>query len=245
MLANLYHLLLTQPLLNLLVALYALLWDDMGLAIIAITTIIRLILYPSFKHQLESQKKLSALQPQIQQVRERFANDREQQSRALMELYRQQKVNPFSSCLPLIVQLIILIALYRVFLTGLNGQALQDLYSFVPNPGSLNPISLGFLNLSERNFFLALVTGLTQYWQSKMMVAGMPKTKSPGTAKLDMSALMSKQMLYFFPVITVVIGAQLPAGLALYWLITTLFSIVQQYFIMKDKQKTEPEKATI
>lgn len=235
-LSYLYNLLLSQPLLNALVVLYNFLGHDIGLAIIALTLIIRLLLYPSFKHQLQSQKKLADIQPKMKEIKERFKNDREQQNRALMELYKGNKINPFSSCLPTIIQLFILIALYRVFLIGLNGQTLNDLYPFVKSPGTISNISFGFFNLSQPNLYLALITGAAQFIQSKMLTAFQPKKAAAGD-KEDMSMIMSKQMMYILPVFTVIIGMRLPAGLAVYWLITTLFSIAQQYAIMRSKPK--------
>jgi len=143
MFSTLYTTILFQPLLNLLVGLYDLLGHDMGWAIIVMTVIIRLILYPSFKHQLESQKKLAELQPKLQTLKDKHKDDKEAQSRAMMEFYKENKVNPLSSCLPLVIQLVILIALFQVFRTGLNGATVSNLYSFVPNPGTISPTAFG------------------------------------------------------------------------------------------------------
>ncbi|PIR96665.1 MAG: hypothetical protein COT91_05380 [Candidatus Doudnabacteria bacterium CG10_big_fil_rev_8_21_14_0_10_41_10] len=239
MLSNIYHTILVSPLLNLLVFFYNLLWSDIGLAIIAVTVLVRLILYPSFKHQLESQKKLSELQPQLQELRKKHKDDKEAQSKAMMDFYKNNKVNPFGSCLPMLIQLVILFALYRVFLTGLNGEILNQLYSFVPNPGEINPVSLGFINLAESSLVLAVITGIAQFFQSKLMTKFTPKSVKNGKdAGGMMTNMMSTQFVYIFPVITVVIGMRLPSGLVIYWLITTLFAVGQQYFIMRGKSKT-------
>lgn len=238
MLGNIYNTILTQPLLNLLIVFYHVLWSDIGLAIIALTILIRLVLYPSFKHQLESQKKLSQLQPKMKEIKDKHKDNPEQQSKALMEFYKKEKVNPLGSCLPILVQLIILIALYRVFIVGLNGETLSNLYSFVPNPGHIEPVTLGLLNLSERNVILAVLTGIVQFFQSKSMSKLQPAA-SPGSSGEPGAAIaqtMTKQFVYVFPVITVLIGMQLPAGLVLYWLVTTVFSIGQQYIIMRGNQ---------
>jgi YidC/Oxa1 family membrane protein insertase len=236
MFSNIYNTILSQPLFNLLVFFYNILWSDIGLAIIAVTVIIRLILYPSFQHQLKSQKRLQQLQPKMQEIKAKYKDSPEQQSRAMMELYKSEGVNPLGSCLPIIVQLIVLIALYRVFLTGLNGEALQNLYSFITNPGTIEPISFGFLDLSEKNIWLAAVTGIVQFIQSKLMASLQPKPKPGGgdDKAAMMSSMMTKQFLYVFPILTVVIGAQLPAGLVLYWLVTTLFSVGQHLIVMRE-----------
>lgn len=244
MFGTLYQAVLFQPLLNLLVFLYNLLWQDFGLAIIAVTLITRLILYPSYKHQLESQKRLSALQPKLNELKEKHKGNKEAQSRAMMDFYKENKVNPFSSCLPLIVQLVVILALYQVFIKGLNGEAISDLYGFIPNPGKLNYIFLHFLDLSQPSIYLAVITGIVQFVQSKMALSLQPKPNPQTSGNKDFSAIfnstMSQQMLYFFPIITVIIGAKLASGLVLYWLVSTLFAVLQQYLVMREKDNPLP-----
>jgi len=236
--SNIYNTVLVSPLLNLLVLFYNFLGQDIGLAIIGLTVLIRLILYPSFKHQLESQKKLSELQPKLQEIKEKYKDDKEAQSRAMMDFYKTNKVNPFGSCLPMLVQLVVLFAMYRVFLQGLNGETLTSLYPFVSNPGEINTISFGFLNLSESNLILAAITAVAQFFQGKLMAKMQPQQKKNANDTSSMMAnMMSKQFIYIFPVITLIIGARLPAGLLVYWLVTTLFAIGQQYLIIKGKSE--------
>ena len=151
---NIFHLILTQPLLNTLIWIYNILpFKDMGVAIIALTLLIRLVLLPSFHRQLKSQKELQQLQPKLNEIKEKYKNDQQQQSKAIMELYREHKVNPFSSCLPLLIQLPILIALYSVFLSGLKGDIGSELYPFIANPGDINTVFLGFVELSNPNLY--------------------------------------------------------------------------------------------
>ena len=236
--SNIYNTVLVSPLLNLLVLFYNFLGQDIGLAIIGLTVLIRLILYPSFKHQLESQKKLSELQPKLQEIKEKYKDDKEAQSRAMMDFYKTNKVNPFGSCLPMLVQLVVLFAMYRVFLQGLNGETLTSLYPFVSNPGEINTISFGFLNLSESNLILAAITAVAQFFQGKLMAKMQPQQKKNANDTSSMMAnMMSKQFIYIFPVITLIIGARLPAGLLVYWLVTTLFAIGQQYLIINGKSE--------
>lgn len=219
---------LVPVLLNVLVLFYNII-PNIGVVIILITILVRLLLAPSFHKSLKSQKALNDLQPKLNEVRERYKNDKEGQAKAMMALYRDHKINPFSSCLPMLIQLPILISLYFVFTQALGNQ-LDSLYSFVKNPGTINPFFLG-INLANPSLPLAIVAGLAQFWQSKMM---MPKT--PGqdaTAKA-----MSLQTTYVLPVISVLVAMRLPAGLPLYWIVTTLFAIGQQYYIMRKQPKT-------
>lgn len=222
-----FHLILTKPLLNVLIWFYNVIpGQDMGLAIVALTLLIRLILVPPFQKSLKSQKELQKLQPRLDEIKEKHKDDREAQTKAVLEFYKQNKVNPLSSCLPLLIQLPILLALYRVFLTGLNGAVAAELYPFVQNPGDINTNFLGLVELTRPNFIFALTAGVFQFVQSKLAA---PKTKPQDKT----AALMNAQLVYFMPIITVVIAASLPAGLSLYWVVTTLFAIAQQYYIMK------------
>lgn len=224
-----FHLILTKPLLNILIWFYnAIPGHDLGLAIIALTILIRLLLFPSFQKSLRSQKELSALQPKLGEIKEKYKDNREAQTKATLELYKENKVNPFSSCLPLLVQLPILIALYQVFLVGLNGDVGKELYNFISDPGKINTNFLGIMELGRSNFLLAVSAGIFQFIQSKMIQAKNPKKPQDKTA-----AIMQAQFTYFMPVLTIIIAARLPAGLSLYWVITTLFAIGQQYYIMK------------
>lgn len=230
---NIFTVIFYQPIFNLLIYIYNHVpGQDMGVAIVLLTLIIRLILYPFSRSSIKSQKALATLQPEIEKLKEKYKDQREKIGPELMALYKAHKVNPFSSCLPTLIQLPFLFAIYRVFYNGLTKDgAMESLYSFVSNPGALNIMAFGFLDLSARNIWIALLAGVAQFWQAKMLAV-----KRQGNA--NMAANMTTQMMYIMPVITVVIGATFPAGLTLYWLVTTLFSIAQQYIVLR--KKTEP-----
>jgi YidC/Oxa1 family membrane protein insertase len=227
---------LYQPLLNFLVWLYNVLpGHDLGLAIIILTIIIRLILWPLSQKATKSQKALQDLQPKIKVLQEKYKNDKQKMTLATMDLYRQSKINPFSSFLILLIQLPILIAVYQVFWKGLKAKELS-LYPFIHNPGSLNVIAFGFLNLAQPNIILALITGALQYWQTKMLSQQKPSPELPkkdGAQGENMMAMMNKQMTVMMPILTVVIGFTLPSGLMLYWLVGLLFTIAQQELVFR------------
>ena len=180
---------------------------------------------------------MQELQPKIKDLQSKHKDNKENQTKALMEFYKENKVNPFSSCLPMLIQLPIIFALYSVFRAGLSTINNEQLYSFIRAPENINTMFLGIVNMSETNIFLAVLAGILQFIQSKLMFSktkniNPPKGKSPrGLA--DMSGLMGKQMLYLMPAMTVFIAMSLPSGLALYWVTTTLFAIGQQYVIMR------------
>jgi len=231
LLITLFNEILYRPLFNGLIFLYNIIpGHDLGIAIIVLTSLIRLILYPLSSKAIRSQKAIAELQPEIKEIQRKYKN-KEEQARAMMALYQKYKVNPMSGCLPILIQFPILIALYRVFITGLEPQKLDILYSFIKRPESLNVMFLGIVNLSQRSITLALLAGFFQFIQSKMI---MPKKKaaqkSLKVGGLDFSSLMGQQMTYFMPLLTVVIAWSLPAALPLYWMVVIIFGIIQQYF---------------
>lgn len=232
LLITIFNQILYQPLFNGLIWLYNVIpGHDLGIAIIALTVLIRLIFYPLSQKAIRSQKAMAKLQPEIKEIRKKY-KDKQEQAKAMMDLYKKYKINPLSGCLPILIQFPILIALYRVFFTGLDPQKLDGLYSFVARPETLDLMFLGIVDLSQRSIVLALLAGLFMFIQSKMI---MPKKmmQQGGGLKIggmDFSSLMGQQMTYFMPLITVFIAWNLPAALPLYWIVITLFGIIQQHF---------------
>lgn len=238
----LYQTVLYQPIFNLFVWLYNVLpGHDVGLVILAITILVRLILWPLTSASIKSQRALQDLQPKMAAIKLEYANDKQKQTQAIMEMYKNNKVNPLASCLPMLVQLPILIALYTVLQDGLHSKNLADsLYPFVSNPGSINQISLGFLNMAESNKVLAILAGGAQYLQARTMTRkSPPKQAGEGAKDEAMMAMMNKQMLYLMPVMTVVIGFNLPGGLTLYWFFGTLLMVGQQLWLSRKYQSKD------
>lgn len=217
---------LYRPLLNLAVGIYNIVpGNDFGIAIIVMTALIKVVLFPLSLKNARSQQQLNSLKPKIQAIQEKHKNDKSAQATATMELYKQHNVSLLSGCLPLIIQLPILIALYMVFRSGLDPKSLDLLYSFVQNPGTINNIAFGFLDISQRSIPLAVFAGISQYLQSRASLKGV-------SAQGDQTAsIMNKQMLYFFPVLTVMIGLNFPAGLTLYFAASALLGVAEQWFI--------------
>jgi len=237
-----------QPLFNVLIGIYNII-PDLGISIVLVTIIIRVLLLPLSRKSIESQKQMQEIQPEIKKIQAKFKNDKQKQGEAMMNLYKERKINPASGCLPLIVQLIILIALYRVFLAVIDyDSATTLLYAFISNPMEINNISLGFLDVTavgKVNLPLALITAGLQYWQGKMMMfrsnKNKPTTPTDPSKEPEFGEIMQKQMLYMGPILTLVIGLSFPAGLLIYWFVTTLFMVGQQWFILH-KEKGGKEK---
>ncbi|MCU0679731.1 MAG: YidC/Oxa1 family membrane protein insertase [Planctomycetes bacterium] len=240
----LFQVIFYQPILNVLILLYNFIpGHDLGIAIILLTIIIKLVLWPLSNQAIKSQKYLQDLQPKINELKAKYVNDKQEMSKALMLLYKEHKINPFSSCLPILIQLPFLIAVYQVFQDGMNNK-LGLVYSFITRPESINTISFawfnGFaLNLAEKNIYLAILAGAAQFVQAKMMSTKRSTIKTEGAKDEDMAAIMNKQMLYFMPALTVFIGMSLPAGLTLYWFISTLLAALQQLVVFRKIKKPE------
>ncbi|NQV90610.1 membrane protein insertase YidC [Candidatus Uhrbacteria bacterium] len=241
---DLFHNALYVPIFNLLVFFYNIFGGvDIGFAIIALTIVIKLILWPFMSKSLKSQKALQELQPKIEELKVTHADDKEGLAKAMMELYQAEKVNPLASCLPLLIQLPILIALYQVLLAGFGSETLGELYGFIPNPGEINHIFFGVIDLSVPSLYLAVLAGYFQFMQTRMLMHRRPPAQvkgKKGSKDETMLASMNKSMLMFMPAITVVIGATLPAGLTLYWVTVNIVSILQQQFVFS---KITPAKA--
>lgn len=235
---SIFNTILCQPLFNGLIVLYIFLpGHDFGLSIIILTLIIRVILYPVMASSIKTQRVMAEIQPKIKELQQKFKNDKERLMKETMALYKENKLNPFGGLLPLLIQLPILFALYRVFWKGLNPGEMANLYSFVPNPGSIDPTFLGLLNLNQPSLILAVIAGVAQFFQAKMMTARQkPTDKNDRSANL--SSMMGKQMLYFMPLFTVIILWKLPAAIGLYWIATSLFTILQQKIILRKQKVT-------
>ena len=225
-----------QPIFNLIVFLYnSVSFNDLGVAIILLILIIKLLFFPLSKKSIASRKALADLQPKLDEIKKTYAGDKEAISRETLALYKDNKINPFSSCLPLLIQFPFLIAIFRIFRDGVSGH-MDLIYPFVHNPNTINNVSFGFLDLSLPNVYLAVLAGLAQFFQAKMMVSKQPEIKGNGSKDENMTAIMSKQMMYFAPIITIFIGIKLPGGLTFYWFMLTIFTILEQWLILKPRK---------
>lgn len=224
-----------QPIFNLLVGLYNII-PDMGVVIAVVTLFIKLVLWPLTASSIKAQKAMSELQPKLEELKTKFKDDQQQLAQETMRIYKENKVNPFGSCLPLLIQLPIFLALYWALRAGLSSQNFNLLYPFIKNPGTINTVSLGLFNLNNASYVLAILAGAAQFWQAKMLIHRKPpQAAGEGGKDESMAAMMNKQMLYMMPLLTVIIGFKLPSGLALYWFISTVLTVLQQKILFKKK----------
>jgi YidC/Oxa1 family membrane protein insertase len=226
----LYQQIFYRPILNLLIFFYqTIAFHDLGMAIILATLLIRIILYPFFHTGAKQQMLMQRIQPKVKQIQEKHKGDRDQQAKALMELYKEHGVNPFSGILLLIVQIPILLTFYWVIRSGIGTAQITGLYSFVAVPRIINTIFLGFIDLAKPNLILIVAAALAQYFQAKLAIYRSPTA----TGALSQAEKIARQMVFVGPIITILVFYNFPAALGLYWLMSSLFSVVQQYFVNK------------
>lgn len=229
MFGEIFNTVLHRPLVNLLVGLYnTIAFEDLGLAIILLTLLVRLLLYPLFQKSLRHQQQLKELQPKMKEIQEKHKKDPTKQTEEIMTLYRTAGVNPFSGMLFLIIQLPILIALYRIFLNGITAVPFADLYSFVSAPETINATLFGLINLNERSILMVTAAAIAQYVQGKLALS---RQSEGGTSSTDRFARM---IVVIGPLMTILIFFSLPAAVPLYWLATSLFSLFQQAMVNKE-----------
>jgi len=230
---------------------------DIGIAIIVVTLILRAILVPVFRKQIVSTRRIQLLQPELREIQKRYKGDRQRLSQAQMELYKERGVNPASGCLPLVLQLPLLMAVYVVISQGLtNPDPTAMLHAFgvkVIDVQCVNGLGtaayngapcldttidwLGGLDVSKQQVLfplpliggfsvLAFISAFVQLVQSRMT---MPPT-DPSFS--DSSSRTQRQLVLFLPLISILYGGFLPAGLFIYWILTSVFAIAQQYLIV-------------
>lgn len=248
---------LLQPLYNILMFLVFILPDhSLGFAVIILTIIIRLALLGSTKSMTRQQALMTKLKPEMDEIKEKHKDDQQAQSKALMAFYKKHKINPLGSCLPMLIQLVVLFALYYVFEIGVGTSHFDLLYSFVPVPSAVNANFFG-INLAKPDHLLILpiIAGIFQFIQTFQMLPknnnaqGLAKylpflDKSSGKKKsADPMAGMQSQMAFVLPLVTVFVSLKFPAALPLYWAVSSLISIIQQHFVLKQTDKVTAKQA--
>ncbi len=246
--------LIYQPIYNTLIGLYTL-CGDFGIAIIILTLVIKFALIPLSRKQIESQKEMQEIQPEVKKLQKKYKDDKEKLTKETMALYKKHKVNPAAGCLPLIIQMVIFITMYRVIINLSTDHHLsvnaEQLYAFITQPDTINGLFLGFMNLAEPFAAIAVLTAAAQFYQLKMMQAKndtktekVPAKNSDDkkTDEPDFATIMQKQMLFIIPVMTLFIGLKFPSGLTLYWLTSTVFMIAQQWIVMHKEKNSTTEK---
>ena len=222
-----------NPLYNLLVWLSAVLpGHSLGLAIIILTIMVKLILLPLYHKTTTTQQKIRTLEPKLKELKEKHANNREEQARQTMALYRAHGVNPLTSFWLLLVQIPIVLALFWVFQDSFNIRP-ELLYSFVAPPATVNPTLFG-LNLTARNYVLAILVGVSQFIQMRLAIPPIaPAVSKERSFKDDLARNMNFQARYLMPAFITLVSFGFPAALTLYWLTSNLFAIGHELIVKR------------
>ncbi len=233
-LSDLFRIIIKQPLFNLLVFFYVYVTGhDLGFAIILLTILIMLLLWPLQRKAIRAQSVLQVLQPKIKEIEKQYKNDKQKQAEEMMKLYKSQEINPFAGILMMFLQWPILIAMYRMFNDVFNASNMSLLYGFIPKPEIITTTFLGIIDLSKPNPFLAILAGLLQIVQIRMMMKKTPQTNNS-----------QKFISYGLSALIVFLLFRWPSALALYYCVFTVFGILQQKLLYKNIEK-HGQKGTI
>ena len=205
---------------------------NLGYGIILLTLLIRMALYRTNQKALTAQKKMAKIQPKLNKIREQYKNNQAKIAEETLKIWQQEKVNPMSGILPILTQFPVLIAIFYVVQAGLNPDMQILIYEFITNIqiSEINPLLFG-IDLTERNLYLIpLLVASLQFIQIHLSQANMKTDK-----KNETQAQMQKTMATVMPAIIAVFAASLPAGVGIYWAVSTLFGIGQQLIVNKSK----------
>jgi YidC/Oxa1 family membrane protein insertase len=215
---------------------------DVGVAIILTVLLVKTLLLPISIKAVKTQKIMREIEPKLKEIKEQYKDDRQAQAQAMMEVYRDAGMNPLASVALIFIQIPIVIALYFSVYSG-GGVALPEinsalLYSFVPNPGDLISMNfLGLVDITERSILLALLAGITMFFQMKLTLPPL-KPREEGKApdiKDEFMRNMQVQMKYVMPVIITVVAYTLSASIALYFFVSNLTAIAQEFYVKRHR----------
>ncbi len=234
MLTQIWDTALYNPLVNALAFLASVVpGGDVGIAVIILTILVKIVLFPLSQRAIDSQAKMKLLEPELRKIKDSKAS-KEEQAKQTFALYKTSKTNPFSGCLLILIQIPIIFALYYVFWKGINFDN-GILYSFIQAPEHINMNFLGLLDIGGKSILLAILAGVSQFFQAYYM----PKPPAPtsaggkGNFQESFARSMHMQMKYVFPFIVAFIAYSVSGAVALYWITSNVFAIGQQIYSNK------------
>lgn len=237
-----FHTIFYEPLYNLLVVVLTYVpMHDIGTAIIIVTLIVKLFLLPLNISALRTQYLIKRFEPEMEKIKELQKKNPQEASQKMIELYRKEKINPFSSLFVIILQIPIFFTLYFVFRTGLHVDT-KSLYSFVSFPEVLHTQAFGLFDVTQKNIFVAIATGISSYMLAKRQTTTMVSTKQPHeeTFQDHFMKSMRIQLLYILPIIVGTSAAVLPSALGLYWSVSNIISYGQDVYMKRKLAHLKP-----
>lgn len=239
--SNIFNTLISTPFYNGFIFLMNIFpYFDEGVIIIIFTIVIKLILLPLSIKATKSQIEMKSIEKDLNQIKEKYKDNKEEQSKKTIDFYKERGINPFAGFLILILQLPILIGLYRVFLkSGLPNINTSELYSFIhaPSPETINMFFLNIVNISDKSLFLAILSGVTAYFQISLANSSQAPA-AEGQTQNEIAKAMAMQMKYFFPLLIGFISYTISSAVALYIVTSNIFAIAQEYYIKKKYHKS-------
>lgn len=231
-----------QPIYNILVFIINnITFGDVGFAIILVTVVVKLILAPLTKKSIRSQILMKKMEPEIKQIKKDFPN-KEEQAKKTFDLYKKYGTNPFSGCLVIIIQLPIIFALYYVFYNGISIKE-DIIYSFIQIPTIMHTNFLGLIEMGSKSIFLGVFAGITQFIQGYLSSPAKPKKveivkeiggkNEPKNFQDQLSDSMQMNVKYILPVFIGFIAWKISAAVALYWIVSNIFTIAQEWYIRR------------
>ena len=235
MVSDLFHTFVYIPLYNALVGLLSLgAWVDVGVAVIVLTVLVKLLLYPLSLKAARTQRLMREMEAPMKEIRAKYKDDREEQGKRMLALYKEKGVNPFSGFVVLFVQLPIILGLYFVFSKGgLPGIDTSLLYPFVHGPQTVDMWFVGLVDMASKSHVLAVLAGVTQFFQAHYALTPPPPRSEHATFQEDFARSMQLQMKYVLPVMIVFIAYVVNAAVALYWITSNIFGIGQEIFVKR------------
>lgn len=214
---------------------------DVGLAVIAITILVKLLLFPISLSATRTQIKMKVAEPEIKAIQEKYKDNRELLGKETLAIYVKHKINPFASIISLFIQIPVVIALYFALAKGLPSIQTHILYSFIAIPEKVNMMFLGLVDVSKNQVFVfAFLAAVTQYFQTKLLLPKMdfPKRDIKDVSfKEEMMKGMHIQMRYVMPIVTFIAAYSFMSVVAIYWTVSNMFAIGQEYYIRKTLKK--------
>lgn len=233
MISTAFHTIFYNPLYNGLIYLVDTIpGHDVGLAVVLLTILVRIVVYPLSKRAIQSQIAMKKITPEVEELKKKFKKNSPEQTQAVFALYKERDVHPFAGIGLMLVQLPVLIALYWIFaMGGLPKVNVQLLYTFIPKPEMVNMLFLGFIDMgAKHNIILALLTAVTQMAYSRLsMGARVGKTAIEESMSNDMARSFDLQARYVLPVIIGFVAYSVAAAAPLYYVTSNIFMIGQEY----------------
>ncbi len=230
-----FHTIIVTPLYNGLIGLLEFgSWVDVGIAVVILTVVVKTALSPLSLKAARTQRLMKEIEGPMKEIREKYKDDREEQGKKMLELYREKNINPFSSFVTLFIQIPVILGLFYVFSKGGLPEIQTDLlYSFVPEPGSVSMMFLGLIDMAGKSKLLAFFAGVTQHFQARFAMPPLQPREENATFQDDFARSMQTQVKYVLPFVIMFVAYVASAAVALYWITSNIFAIGQELYVKR------------